>query len=110
MSMIDEYRETLRGLFTLLEQKKTLRREKRWDIEARSDLDHHIAVIESEIYSTQDVLRALERRERDDGVIHYGYRRRVRDGVHDRIDGVSDFHKNAPKRRGKEKEGSCPTE
>lgn len=110
MSMIDEYRETLQGLFALLERKKTLRREKRWDIEARSDFDHHITVIQKEIEGVQDVIRTLERRERDDGVIHYGYRRRVRGGVHDCIDGVSDFHENAPKRRGEKKEGSYPTE
>ena len=69
--MLEEYRETLRGLYVLLERKQA-QRQKVWQNVALCDrLNREINLVWCEIYEIQDVIRKLERRERDDV---YGYR------------------------------------
>ena len=103
--MIDEYRKTLEALFALLEKKQALRREMRSDVVALSDLDKHIGLIQQEIDETQEVLCLLERRERDDGSLRYGYRRRNVGGLPRVINSVSVLGEIAPKTNENETEG-----
>ena len=110
VSIIDEYRKTEAALFSLLEKKQALYRKMRWDIETRSDLNQQIGVIKQEIYETQETLCRLERRERDDGTLHYGYRRRGIGGVLGTIDSTSDLLEIAEKTCENEKAGECLTE